>query len=228
MKNTIANAFLAEEMFDLDSMFSFGGGGGSAGGDEADILPSAFLEKHEQAATEPSELRFSTATPWVQPMKFDALTALGVTIQQLATSPYHQQFKLSYYLPVEILPPLKAEQFRCFLDAEGHPVGLTTWAWLSDQQKQDIHKTGRELQPEEWTGGAHPFVNDWITEPAAFRAVMTEKRDVIFPNHTASSLRRNPDGSVRRVSKWTGRNLQKSQIETRSGNANNASKLVGG
>ena len=28
MKNNIENAFVAEEMFDLDSMFSFGGGGG--------------------------------------------------------------------------------------------------------------------------------------------------------------------------------------------------------
>lgn len=174
---------------------------------EADILPGAFLEKHEQAITEPPEMRFAPATPWVEILKFDALTALGMTIGQLATSPYHQQFKLSYYLPVEILPPLKAEQFRCFLNAEGHPVGLTTWAWLTDQQKQDIHKTGRELQPEEWIGGEHPFVNDWITEPTAFRAVMTEKRDVIFPDHIVSSLRRNPDGSVRRVNKWTGRNL---------------------
>ena len=116
---------------------------------KADTLPSIFLEKYEQAITEPPEMRFAPATPWVQPLKFDALTALGMTIQQLATSPYHQQFKLSYYLPVEILPPLKAKQFRCFLDAEGHPVGLTTWAWLSDQQKQDIHKTGRELHAQE-------------------------------------------------------------------------------
>lgn len=95
-------------------------------------------------------------------------------------------------------------------------------------EAQDIHKTGRELQLKEWTGGVHPFVNDWITEPAAFRAVMTEKRDVVFPNHIVSSLRRKSDGSVRRVNKWTGRNLQKSQIETRSENINKASDLAGG
>ena len=37
----------------------------------------------------------------------------------------------------------------------------------------------------------------------------------------ASSLRRNPDGSVRRVNKWVGKNLQKPQIKKRSENANN-------
>ncbi len=103
---------------------------------EADVLPSAFLEKYEQAATEPSELRFAAVTPWVQQLKFDALTALGMTIQQLATSPYHQQFKLSNYLPVEIVPPLKAEQFRCFLNAKGEARGLVTWAWLNDVAKK--------------------------------------------------------------------------------------------
>lgn len=62
----------------------------------------------------------------------------------------------------------------------------------------------------------------------AYCAVITEKRDVIFPNYIASSLRRNPDGSVRRVNKWTGRNLQTSQIETRSENTNKASDVAGG
>ena len=130
-------------------------------------------------------------------------------------SPYHRRIKLSYYLPVEILPPLKARQHRSYWDIEGNPVGLTTWAWLSDHQKQHIHKTGRGLKSDEWTGGTHPFVNDWITEPRAFRAVMAEKRDEIFPNYIISSLRRHPDGSVRRVNKWTGRKLQKQKITTR-------------
>lgn len=176
---------------------------------DTDILPEAFLAKYLQSADTSADLSLSPATPWVQPLRFDALTALGVTIGQLADSPYHRQFKLSYYLPVEILPPLKANQLRCFLGAEGTPLGLTTWAWLSDDLRHDIHKTGRALQPDEWTGGSHPFVNDWITEPRAFRAVMAEKRDVLFPDHIVSSLRRNTDGSVRRVNKWVGRNLQR-------------------
>ena len=135
-----------------------------------------------------------------------------MTVLQLSTSSYHRQFKLSYYLPVEILPSFKAEQLRCYLDSDGKPVGLTTWAWLSEKQKRDIHETGRVLRSEEWVGGVHPFVNDWISEPAAFRAIMTEKRDIIFPNRVVSSLRHKSDGSVRRVNKWVGRNLQKSRI----------------
>jgi cytolysin-activating lysine-acyltransferase len=161
-------------------------------------------------------------------LNFDALTALGITIQQLATSPYHQQFKLSYYLPVEILPPLKAKQVRCFLNAKGEARGFVTWAWLNDVVKKELHTSGRALTISEWSSGAHLFFNDWITDPEIFRAAMTQMTHEVFPNETASSLRRNPDGSVRRVNKWTGRNLQKSQIETRSENTNKARKLAGG
>jgi cytolysin-activating lysine-acyltransferase len=196
--------------------------------DEADILPSAFLEKHEQAATEPSELQFSAATPWVQPLKFDALTALGMTIQQLASSPYHQQFKLSYYLPVEILPPLKAEQFRCFLNAKGEARGLVTWAWLNDVAKKEVHTSGRALTISEWSSGPNLFFNDWITDPEIFRAAMIQMTHEVFPNETASSLRRKADGSVRRINKWTGRNLQKLQVATRLRNTNKATETVGG
>jgi|GEM_PF-1576502 len=176
---------------------------------EADVLPEDFLAEYDRLASEPPALTVSTAAPWVTPLKFDALTALGMAIQQLASSPYHRQFKLSYYLSVEILPPLEAGQLRCYLDADCHPVGLTTWAWLTHQQKQEVHSTGRELRSEEWVGGTHPFVNDWISEPWAFRAIMTEKRDVIFPTKIVSSIRRTSDGRVRRVNKWVGRTLQR-------------------
>ena len=195
---------------------------------EADILPGAFLEQYENSAARPPELRFSTATPWVQSLKFDALTALGMTIQQLATSPYHQQFKLSYYLPVEILPPLKVEQYRCFLGAEGKAQGIVAWAWLNDVANKEVHISGRALAASEWSSGPHLFFNDWITVPEVFRATMTHMTHKVFPNATASSLRRNLDGSIRRINKWIGRNLQKSQIAMRFGNANNARKLARG
>jgi hypothetical protein len=102
-----------------------------------------------------------------------------------------------------------------------HPSRLTHWirqvnpqiAGLLQQRLQSA-ETSAEL------GGSHPFVNDWITEPSAFRAVMAEKRDVLFPDHIVSSLRRNPDGSVRRVNKWVGRNRLRATTATSSDSEN--------
>jgi cytolysin-activating lysine-acyltransferase len=136
-----------------------------------------------------------------------------MAIHQLSNSHYHRQFKLSYYLPVEILPPLIAEQFLCFLGGDGEPRGLVTWAWLHEMAKKEVHNSGSALHLSAWTGGAHLFFNDWITDPKIFRAAMMQMTNHIFPNETASSLRRNPDGSVRRINKWTGRHLRKSKAE---------------
>ena len=170
---------------------------------EVDILPSTFLEKYEHAATEPPELRFAAAAPWVSPLKFDALTALGMTIQQLSKTPYHQQFNLSYYLPVEILPALTAMQHMCFCDIEGVPLGLVTWAWLAERTKNAVHKTGRALGMQEWVGGGNLFFNDWITDKRAFKAAMKFMiRDMFSDQRTASSLRRNTGGSVRKINRW--------------------------
>lgn len=195
---------------------------------EADITPSAFLESFEDTAAQQPVPSLSLFAPWVLPLKFDALAALGMAIQQLATSAYHQKFKLSYYLPIEILPPLMAKQVQCYVGLDGNPLGLVTWAWLSKPVQTDLHSSGRALEAVEWSEGFRLFFNDWITEPAAFRAAMTHMTERKFPDEIASSLRRNPDGSVRRVNKWVGKNLQKSQIEKRAENATNASDLAGG
>jgi cytolysin-activating lysine-acyltransferase len=57
---------------------------------------------------------------------------------------------------------------------------------------------------EEWSEGSHLFFNDWITKPTVFRTAMAHMTQTVFPNEIASSLRRNPDGSVRRINKWVG------------------------
>jgi len=41
---------------------------------------------------------------------------------------------------------------------------------------------------------------------------MIHKTQAVFPDEIASSLRRTPDGSVRRVNKWTGRNRKKMRV----------------
>lgn len=195
---------------------------------EADITAAAFIESFEGIAAQQPVRSLFLFAPWVLPLKFDALTALGMAIQQLATSPYHRKFKLSYYLPIEILPPLMAKQVQCYVGLDGKPLGLVTWAWLSKPVQKDLHCSGRALETVEWSEGSSLFCNDWITEAKAFRAAVAHMTESKFPDEIASSLRRYPDGSVRRVNKWVGKNLQKSQIEKRSGKTNNASKLAGG
>lgn len=171
---------------------------------KADVLPADFLS-NSKGYTNPPENQYSLLYPWLEPNCFDVLTALGVTIHQLAGSPYHQQFLLSRYLPVEILPALENGQIRCYSDISGEPMGIVTWAWLEEKIVPEIHATGRSLASQEWVGGAHLFFNDWITDRQAFRPAMNEMCGVLFSERFATSIRRNQDGSVRKINRWIGK-----------------------
>ena len=88
---------------------------------------------------------------------------------------------------------------------------MVTWAWLSDEVECDVLATGRALTEEEWNCGDRLFFNDWVTPHNNIREVLHDMTHNIFPDEIATSLRRNPDGSVRRVNRWTGINLRKAK-----------------
>ena len=84
------------------------------------------------------------------------------------------------------------------------PTAMVTWAWLNGDVERDVHETGRALSHEEWNCGKRLFFNDWITPYNNIREVLHDMTHNIFPDEAATSLRRNSDGTVRRVNRWTG------------------------
>lgn len=146
-------------------------------------------------------------------VNIDYYASVGYALELLAQSEYHRQFKLGDYFRVEILPALCCGQTRFYLTNEGLPTAMVTWAWLSEEVERDVHKTGRALTENEWNCGDRLFFNDWITPYDNIREVLHDMTHNIFPNEVATSLRRNPDGTVRRVNRWTGVNLRKAREE---------------
>lgn len=142
-------------------------------------------------------------------VNIDYYASVGYALELLAQSEYHRQFQLGDYFRVEILPALWCGQARFYLTPEGSPTAMVTWAWLSEDVERDVHATGRALREFEWTSGDRHFFNDWITPYGNIREVMHDISHNVFPDTVASSLRRNPDGTVRRINRWTGVNLRK-------------------
>jgi hemolysin-activating ACP:hemolysin acyltransferase len=175
---------------------------------KADVTPEEFLASINaddlQLAEFPETWRWTDAGP----APVDTFAILGLAIQELQKSHYHRQFKLSYYLPVEILPPLRRAQFRAYVTPTGASAGFVTWAWVSDETLDALHRTGRALTGPEWAGGQYLFMNDIITDPGMARLVVNELAERIFPDEEATSLRRTPNGSIRRINRWSGRNLR--------------------
>ncbi|MBK5933385.1 cytolysin-activating lysine-acyltransferase [Rhodovulum imhoffii] len=144
-------------------------------------------------------------------VNIDYYASVGYALELLAQSEYHRQFKLGDYLRVEILPALWCGQARFYVTNEGIPTAMVTWAWLSPEVERDVHKTGRALANEEWNCGDRLFFNDWITPFDNIREVLHDMTHNIFPDEVATSLRRNHDGTVRRINRWTGVNLRKTE-----------------
>ncbi|MEO9897625.1 MAG: toxin-activating lysine-acyltransferase [Paracoccaceae bacterium] len=137
----------------------------------------------------------------------------GYALELLAQSEYHRRHSLGGYFRTEVLPALWSEQVRYYLTDKGVPTAMVTWAWLSADVEADIHATGRALAQNEWRCGDRLFFNDWITPYNNIRGVLHDMTHVVFPDEIATSLRRNTDGSVRRINRWTGVNLRSAKVE---------------
>lgn len=146
-------------------------------------------------------------------VNIDYYASVGYALELLARSEYHRQFSLGSYFRVEILPAFWCGQVRFYLTPEGVPTAMVTWARLTPEVQTEVHATGRALAGKEWTGGDRLFFNDWITPYGNTREVLHDMTHNIFPNEIATSLRRNQDGSVRRINRWTGVLLRGAEVE---------------
>lgn len=144
-------------------------------------------------------------------MTLDYYASTGFALELLTQSLYHKQHKLGDYFRTEILPALWVNQAQFYLTEEGIPTAMVTWAWLNESVEKDVHATGRALKREEWKCGDRLFFNDWVTPYNNIRDVMHDMTHNVFPDEVATSLKRNQDSTVRRICRWTGINVRRTQ-----------------
>lgn len=152
--------------------------------------------------------------------KLDVYSKVGFALVLLAQSHYHRQHQLGNYLRTEILPPILANQVRFYLTEKGVPTAMVTWAWLSPEVEQDLHNTGRALAKNEWQSGEQLFFNDWIAPYGNIRSAMHDIATHVFPQHTATSIRRHQDGSIRKINYWQGMAVRQQREAKIRGQAN--------
>jgi cytolysin-activating lysine-acyltransferase len=108
------------------------------------------------------------------------------------------------YLRLWIEPAISHRQIHFAFDEKGKPIAFWTWALLApDVEHRLIHKPAPRLHESEWNEGDHLWIMDFTSQPEYVRDIVGFMRHSLFTQYQqARSIRRNPDGSLRKVSVW--------------------------
>jgi cytolysin-activating lysine-acyltransferase len=107
-------------------------------------------------------------------------------------------------LAVWIEPAVLLDQIHFFRDLGGNPIGYMTWALLAEDTEQRLINDPEVLfHLSEWNEGDRLWIMDLVLLDGKIRSVIQEALR-LFPHFTkAKSLRRRPDGTVRKVTTWS-------------------------
>ncbi len=130
---------------------------------------------------------------------------LGVCYELLAYSNTHNGFRAGRYLNLQLIPPLLSQQFRIYVNEKEEPVGLVTWGWVTALTKKEMIENSRNIRADEWHGGKHLLFNDFVAPWGGVRTIIADLTTNVFLKHKAFSVRRNTDGTVRKVNHWIGK-----------------------
>lgn len=104
------------------------------------------------------------------------------------------------------LKPLMLDQLRVYRRGT-KPVGLISWAWLSEQAEAEYLKSGA-IGPEDWQSGSRLWFPDIIAPFGDIKQITRSTRSIIPTGTYGYATRRNADGSVRRIAKYASFNAK--------------------
>jgi cytolysin-activating lysine-acyltransferase len=125
-----------------------------------------------------------------------ALERLGEIVWLLRHSPGYEQADLER-VEALFLQPLLLDQLRVFRKRD-QPVGLVAWALLSGEAEARYKAQGL-LEPDDWQSGDRFWFTDFLAPFGDVAALTRASCKFIPPGQTGYGTRRNPDGSVRRI-----------------------------
>lgn len=122
----------------------------------------------------------------------------------MAKEPEYREYPLAamtHWLEV----PIGLGQIQVFFDPVMHtPVGYVTWAWLSAEvEERWKNDPSMLLHYSEWNEGDRLWIMDLVAPFGHAPDIARHLRRHGFPGHArASSLRRDAEGNVRKISHW--------------------------
>lgn len=122
---------------------------------------------------------------------------LGEMIWLYSVSEVHQQWPVGC-IHQWLLPAITNQQYRLY-HHEGRPVGLITWAWLSEEVETTYVRNPKSLDPKQWKSGDRLWFPDFIAPFGHARKIFIDLKNNIFPNDVARTLRYRKDSDTMKI-----------------------------
>jgi cytolysin-activating lysine-acyltransferase len=144
----------------------------------------------------------------------DVYQALGMVAWLLSHSVYHRELQ-AWGLFAVAMPAMCRGQFMLYLDARGSPLGFVAWERVTAEAYARLANGQGLVREEDRLEHGHLYLRDFITPWGHARPFIRSLRNGVFRSDDhAISLRRNPDGSVRKVNLWRRGTHEKSNVDT--------------
>lgn len=132
------------------------------------------------------------------------ITLLGELTTLMLTSPLHSKFIIED-IQLNFLPAIQCNQYRLYRNAKNHPIGLVTWAFLSDEKSRAYEKQETSVLPPDWQSGNNLWFIDFIVPHGHVKSIVKDlKAQPTMKGKTAKSLRFDADGNYIKTHTWRG------------------------
>lgn len=137
--------------------------------------------------------------------------ALGMMMWLMKYADYHSQWPL-WSVDIDIVPALLHGQCKLYFDDQKNPIGFVTWARLDEACKKQMLINEEPLDFEQWNCGSIVMVNDLVAPWGHAKQIIYDLKYNIFPYEQVFSIRRQPNGAIRRINYWKGVHCKRSVL----------------
>lgn len=137
--------------------------------------------------------------------KRERYNLIGQITSLMLSSDVHRQYLIDD-IGAMFLPAIHLNQFRLYKNKDGDPIGLVTWAFLSDDLDKKYQKGGIKLGLEDWKSGNTIWIIDFIAPYGHVKQIVKDLRCNIFPDKQGKALRVTKDGKIKGIWKLKGQN----------------------
>lgn len=98
-----------------------------------------------------------------------------------------------------LIPALHAGQCKVYFDERGRPIAFITWALVDNECHEILFRHGKNPPANRWQSGGNLWFIDIVAPLGNTLHIVRDMQRNHFPHLHAHSIKRNPDGSVKRV-----------------------------